>query len=121
MNAKTKSATRQASNQGGGNGATPATQQGALVPTTPKPKEEAPLVENQTCLNPNCKVVVTEENYYARHGNRKTCCQPCDDIVDPVSAEFRRQRSRLFPPLFTPLVDGIDQPIRQNNQVQTEF
>lgn len=117
MNAKTKSATRQASNQGGGNGATPATQQGALVPTTPKLKEEAPLVEDQTCLNPKCKVVVTEENYYARHGNRKTCCQPCDDIVDPVSATIRRRRSRLF----TPLINGIDQPIRQNNQVQTEF
>lgn len=69
-------------------------------------KKVATSAEDKTCLNPKCKTVISEEgrNQYGRHGNRWTCCQMCDDIVDPVSAAIRRRLSGRS----TPTVEEID-------------
>jgi hypothetical protein len=107
MNAKTKKAARSTRNQ---------QSTAAPAPIAQKLVEKTEPIEEQNCLNLKCKALITERNKYGHHPNGWSCCKACEDIINPRSAEFRRQRSGHF----TPSISGIDERTRPN-QVEADF
>lgn len=98
MSTKTRRAKRVAENRQAAETSTPVSaDQGAVAKT-----ESAEICR---CLNPACKTVITDQNKYGSHGDGWTCCQACDDIVDPASARFRLLRSGQQ---RTPVIRQID-------------
>ncbi len=99
MNTRTRRAKRVAQNQQAAGTSNP-----APAPADQSIVAKAESTETSRCLNPACKTVITDKNRYGSHGDRWTCCQACDDIVDPVSAKFRISHSGHD----TPIIWGVD-------------
>lgn len=97
MNTRTRRAKRVAQNQQAAETSNPAPADQGIA-------AKAESTDTSRCFNPACKTVITDKNRYGSHGDRWTCCQACDDIVDPVSAEFRISRSGHD----TPIIRGVD-------------
>jgi hypothetical protein len=97
MNTRTRRAKRAAQNQ-------QAAETSTLVTADQDTVAKTESAEISQCLNPACKTVITDKNKYGGHGDRWTCCQACDDVVDPVSAQFRTRRSGQY----TPIIREID-------------
>lgn len=61
--------------------------------TASQSNTEFGLEDECSCLNPACPNVFLRKDAYGTHDDGMTCCKPCEDIVDPYSAEIRRQRA----------------------------